>query len=97
MSSSKSSICFTMFRPHYFVYRVSHSFPTLLSSDLSGRGRRHPADQDGGGHHDRQGHRAVRRGGAALRRRTARSEEHTSELQSRPHLVCRLLIEKNKD
>src|SRR5690554_7675061 len=25
---------------------------------------------------------------------TARSEEHTSELQSRPHLVCRLLIEK---
>src|SRR5436305_11584791 len=26
----------------------------------------------------------------------ARSEEHTSELQSRPHLVCRLLLEKNK-
>src|SRR5690554_7543136 len=25
---------------------------------------------------------------------TARSEEHTSELQSRPHLVCRLLLEK---
>src|SRR3989442_3847088 len=25
-----------------------------------------------------------------------RSEEHTSELQSRPHLVCRLLLEKNK-
>src|SRR5690554_7753575 len=24
---------------------------------------------------------------------TARSEEHTSELQSRPHLVCRLLLE----
>src|SRR3989442_11331257 len=24
----------------------------------------------------------------------ARSEEHTSELQSRPHLVCRLLLEK---
>src|SRR5690554_7358338 len=23
-----------------------------------------------------------------------RSEEHTSELQSRPHLVCRLLLEK---
>src|SRR3989442_10862777 len=27
---------------------------------------------------------------------TARSEEHTSELQSRPHLVCRLLLEKKK-
>src|SRR3989442_3314720 len=26
-----------------------------------------------------------------------RSEEHTSELQSRPHLVCRLLLEKKKE
>src|SRR5690554_6790835 len=26
----------------------------------------------------------------------ASSEEHTSELQSRPHLVCRLLLEKKK-
>src|SRR3989442_3678258 len=26
-----------------------------------------------------------------------RSEEHTSELQSRPHLVCRLLLEKKND
>src|SRR5690554_7663573 len=28
--------------------------------------------------------------------RVLRSEEHTSELQSRPHLVCRLLLEKKK-
>src|SRR5436305_4637712 len=27
----------------------------------------------------------------------ARSEEHTSELQSRPHIVCRLLLEKKKN
>src|SRR5690625_5656586 len=27
---------------------------------------------------------------------TGRSEEHTSELQSRGHLVCRLLLEKKK-
>src|SRR3989442_4659496 len=27
-------------------------------------------------------------------RRIIRSEEHTSELQSRPHIVCRLLLEK---
>src|SRR2546429_481609 len=27
---------------------------------------------------------------------TTRSEEHTSELQSRLHIVCRLLLEKNK-
>src|SRR6266436_10248193 len=29
-------------------------------------------------------------------RRRRRSEEHTSELQSRLHLVCRLLLEKKK-
>src|SRR5690554_6992177 len=31
-----------------------------------------------------------------LNRFCKRSEEHTSELQSRPHLVCRLLLEKKK-
>src|SRR5207244_7403865 len=44
------------------------------------------------------------RGGATSRRRSrvpannklARSEEHTSELQSPDHLVCRLLLEKKK-
>src|SRR2546422_5138122 len=34
--------------------------------------------------------------GAVLVGRAARSEEHTSELQSRLHLVCRLLLEKKK-
>src|SRR5687768_18565167 len=33
---------------------------------------------------------------AAEARKTLRSEEHTSELQSRLHLVCRLLLEKKK-
>src|SRR2546422_1518503 len=32
----------------------------------------------------------------ARRRQAQRSEEHTSELQSRLHLVCRLLLEKKK-
>src|SRR3712207_7773042 len=31
------------------------------------------------------------------RRRSNRSEEHTSELQSRQYLVCRLLLEKKKN
>src|SRR2546422_8455842 len=31
-----------------------------------------------------------------IRTRVKRSEEHTSELQSRLHLVCRLLLEKKK-
>src|SRR5439155_22083633 len=34
--------------------------------------------------------------GLALREEGKRSEEHTSELQSRGHLVCRLLLEKKK-
>src|SRR2546422_6975315 len=38
--------------------------------------------------------RLERRGG--VRRLRGRSEEHTSELQSRLHLVCRLLLEKKK-
>src|SRR3712207_7823849 len=44
---------------------------------------RHGADVEGG--------RAQPR-----RRRGGRSEEHTSELQSRQYLVCRLLLEKKK-
>src|SRR3989442_5264632 len=35
--------------------------------------------------------------GASARAVQQRSEEHTSELQSRPHLVCRLLLEKKKN
>src|SRR5947209_12938241 len=43
--------------------------------------------------------RFLRQSGPQLRqarRRDARSEEHTSELQSRQYLVCRLLLEKKK-
>src|SRR5438552_19123870 len=72
-------------------------FPTRRSSDL-GRGmpraRRHARD-------DREraqprGRRRHRRRGR-LARRAGRSEEHTSELQSPDHLVCRLLLEKKKN
>src|SRR5687768_17676289 len=52
----------------------------------------------------RAARRACRRPWRATRRqphadeasRSSRSEEHTSELQSRLHLVCRLLLEKKK-
>src|SRR3712207_7834548 len=47
-----------------------------------------------GGRGGRVGLHAGPRGGAP--RRDARSEEHTSELQSRQYLVCRLLLEKKK-
>src|SRR5207253_6869852 len=41
-------------------------------------------------------HEAARLVEEEVRQVTARSEEHTSELQSRGHLVCRLLLEKKK-
>src|SRR2546422_11403790 len=55
--------------------------------------------------HGRLGRRGARRigltgppgaGKSTLAERLVRSEEHTSELQSRLHLVCRLLLEKKK-
>src|SRR5690348_17822924 len=55
---------------------------------------RWPAPADGNGWLDRGAatpHECLRRG-SPLRR----SEEHTSELQSPVHLVCRLLLEKKK-
>src|SRR3989442_3558492 len=65
-------------------------YTTLFRSrhPIGARHRRHgPARRTG---------TADRHGGPARRTGTAdrRSEEHTSELQSRPHLVCRLLLEK---
>src|SRR5207249_11199345 len=64
-----------------------HSFPTRRSSDLDPE------------HRSRAGSRraALGRhpGGPALQG-AHRSEEHTSELQSRFELVCRLLLEKKK-
>src|SRR3712207_8301925 len=44
--------------------------------------------------HDHLGEAAL---GRRRRRRAVRSEEHTSELQSRQYLVCRLLLEKKKN
>src|SRR5258708_24583282 len=42
------------------------------------------------------GHRLLRIEGSRIRS-SRRSEEHTSELQSPDHLVCRLLLEKKKN
>src|SRR5258707_6164108 len=50
-------------------------------------------------HRRRSQRRHRRRGDQVFRRRLPRlrSEEHTSELQSRQYLVCRLLLEKKKE
>src|SRR4051794_41617173 len=54
--------------------------------------------RDAASHAERGRHRRERRRIAPRRRRLAdRSEEHTSELQSPVHLVCRLLLEKKKN
>src|SRR3712207_7198408 len=47
------------------------------------------ADRRGGDHHGSVG--------SVLSRALGRSEEHTSELQSRQYLVCRLLLEKKNN
>src|SRR5689334_23565997 len=84
-------------------------YTTLFRSPSDSRGeRRHPtaiAAHDPP--HDLRGSGAVdtvdRRGAGLVERRpgridraASRSEEHTSELQSQFHLVCRLLLEKKK-
>src|SRR6266536_6531759 len=46
---------------------------------------------------DRPGRRGQRRGHDRQAHRRVRSEEHTSELQSRVELVCRLLLENKKE
>src|SRR2546426_5086049 len=53
----------------------------------------HPGGAGAGG---RSARVQVRRAVVPARRRGARSEEHTSELQSPCNLVCRLLLEKKK-
>src|SRR5690349_22526997 len=83
-------------------------FPTRRSSDLSaGRGKLRPIDADLNHIPDAAMTAAVAAlfadGPSTLRniaswrvKETDRSEEHTSELQSRRDLVCRLLLEKKK-
>src|SRR3712207_6848776 len=81
-------------------------YTTLFRSD---RGRdpdghvdeEHPLPAQRVGQHAAEQHarRATRAGHGApdAERLVARSEEHTSELQSRQYLVCRLLLEKKKN
>src|SRR5207253_10940871 len=80
-----------------------HSFPTRRSSDLASgsaserplayfRGAAFPARRLAAPPCNEEGLSTVEPSGDV----EARSEEHTSELQSRGHLVCRLLLEKKK-
>src|SRR5436853_4063087 len=55
-----------------------------------------PVEELAAGHAERLGVRGQSRGRSGRTPRRSRSEEHTSELQSLRHLVCRLLLEKKK-
>src|SRR5207302_8899540 len=88
--------------------RDLHSFPTRRSSDLNDHpvGRHLPPGTRsgdlrvqlprGGRHGDVADHHAVVEPGGHRFECQARSEEHTSELQSRENIVCRLLLAKKK-
>src|SRR2546429_5461296 len=53
-------------------------------------------EEFGKGHPNQERLAAARPPGGLRELQVSRSEEHTSELQSRLHLVCRLLLEKKK-
>src|SRR5437899_7119850 len=81
------------------------SFPTRRSSDLRdhgrrrGQGRPRHAVERRSDPYRRHSHPAARWKSVPRKspgRGVHRSEEHTSELQSLRHLVCRLLLEKKK-
>src|SRR5690606_41056147 len=94
------------FSSRYAPRPAPHSFPTRRSSDLGVR-RAPPRPSSGTPRCARRGPTTRRRAPASRRRAprpagrargpaSPRSEEHTSELQSRENLVCRLLLEKKK-
>src|SRR5947209_15181080 len=66
-------------------------YTTLFRSPISNRAREPARGRD-----RVDGHGPLLVSGRLRPRRQPRSEEHTSELQSRQYLVCRLLLEKKK-
>src|SRR2546428_4743559 len=79
--------------PYTTLFRSRGARPNSHAKAHSTRGplARRPRAPRGGGLQEEHA-----RPHPARRRRGARSEEHTSELQSRSDLVCRLLLEKKK-
>src|SRR2546422_10236889 len=70
-------------------------YTTLFRSADAGRDAREMIKCASRGFHVAQGDVAQQKLGLGMGN-AFRSEEHTSELQSRLHLVCRLLLEKKK-
>src|SRR5205809_7298983 len=84
------SFFFSFFFSSYLHPRDLHSFPTRRSSDLQIPAREQVRERE-------RVRPVISRHRSTLTSHiVTRSEEHTSELQSRLHLVCRLLLEKKK-
>src|SRR5262245_66670976 len=82
------------------AYRALHSFPTRRSSDLMAAYQRAHSQWAAlvAAYEQRLAYIEAKQAATpawwAKQEQLARSEEHTSELQSLRHLVCRLLLEK---
>src|SRR5690606_42079775 len=83
-------------RSTLFPYTTLFRSGGALRSDLPRGGEGADRQERGRARRPRAGHGRGGGEGAHRRRLAARSEEHTSELQSRENLVCRLLLEKKK-
>src|SRR3712207_8015313 len=79
--------CTTLFRPRGGVRAVAAVGSPPEPTDPGMRGGQRRDERRCGAERDRQAEAEAGR---------RRSEEHTSELQSRQYLVCRLLLEKKK-
>src|SRR5436190_14269183 len=78
--------------PYTTLFRSNAANGRFLASNPLRRAQRFPAFQD----HASSIRRSERQESFLLVPPGARSEEHTSELQSHSDLVCRLLLEKKK-
>src|SRR5205809_5634973 len=87
---------FFLFLQSYCYHRDLHSFPTRRSSDLPVVPFPPVGEMLAFALRKTSLVKDNFRTGALLGENYLRSEEHTSELQSRLHLVCRLLLEKKK-
>src|SRR5690606_40029265 len=85
----------TLFRSLRFLHEADR-FRSLGHVILSGHRSRKREGHGGPDRQQRSGHRSAADYQAGRSRRRSRSEEHTSELQSRDNLVCQLLLEKKK-
>src|SRR5689334_23982255 len=81
--------------PYTTLFRSRDEVMPALELDVDvgvGVVREHPQADEPVEHHDQ----VEKKGAERDQKASARSEEHTSELQSQFHLVCRLLLEKKK-